>query len=106
MYSFKNIWGFRNLRLSGAAIVLASILWLCSLQSVVAETCIAPTRPFVPSSMEAVREFRELIKNDFEQYIQDVQQYFGCIDAERVQVLQEAHEVSQEYARFLEIFDH
>lgn len=106
MYSFKKIWGFGNLRLYVAANILASILWLCAPQSVLAETCIAPTRPFIPSSVEAVREFRELIKKDFEQYIRDVQHYFRCIDAERVRAFQEAHEVSQEYARFLEIYGH
>jgi hypothetical protein len=67
-----------------------------------AETCIAPIRPFVPSDPNAVQEFRDLIRQDFEFYIHDVQDYFRCLDGERVRAFDEARDVSQQYQLFLD----
>ena len=64
-------------------------------------TCLAPGRPFVPSDPQVVREYADLIRNDFEIYIQDIQSYFRCLDDERARAFQEAREVSEEYGRFL-----
>jgi len=66
-----------------------------------AETCLAPIRPFVPSDLQAAQEYADLIRQDFEAYISDVQDYFRCLDAERARAFQEAREVSEEYGRFL-----
>ena len=66
-----------------------------------AETCLAPSRPFVPKDPQAAQEYADLIRQDFEAYISDVQDYFRCLDAERVRAFQEAREVSEEYGRFL-----
>ena len=66
-----------------------------------AETCLAPSRPFVPSDPQAAQEYAELIQNDIELYIQDIQMYFRCLDEERARSFQEAREVSEEYGRFL-----
>lgn len=63
--------------------------------------CLAPERPFVPSDPQAAREYADLIQNDFEIYIQDIQNYFRCLDDERARAFQEAREVSEEYGRFL-----
>ncbi|MEP5729286.1 MAG: hypothetical protein ABJL67_07905 [Sulfitobacter sp.] len=71
-----------------------------------AETCIAPTRPFVPSDPNAVQEFRDLIRQDFEFYIHDVQKYFRCLDGERARAFEEARDVSEEYVRFLDVTGH
>lgn len=70
-----------------------------------AETCTAPTRPFVPSDPEAVKEFRDLIRQDFENYIQDVQLHFICLDGGRARIFEEAREVTEDYGRFLRIVD-
>jgi len=70
-----------------------------------AETCLAPQRPFVPGDPEAARSYADIIRQDFENYIQDVQEYFRCLDAERARAFEEAREVSQEYGRFLQTVD-
>ena len=49
----------------------------------VAASCLAPPRPFVPSDSEAARDYADLIRGDFETYIQDIQSYFRCLDGER-----------------------
>jgi len=70
--------------------------------STLAETCLAPSRPFLPSDPQAAQEYAEIIQNDFEAYIQDIQSYFRCLDDERARAFQEAREVSEEYGSFLE----
>ena len=69
----------------------------------VAESCLAPPRPFVPSDSEAARDYADLIRGDFETYIQDIQSYFRCLDSERARAFEEAREVSEEYGRFLQL---
>ncbi len=66
-----------------------------------AQTCFAPSRPFVPSDPKAAQEYVDLIQNDFEVYIQDIQNYFRCPDDERARAFLEAREVSEQYGRFL-----
>ena len=65
-----------------------------------AQTCFAPSRPFVPNDPQAAQEYADLIRNDFEIYIQDILSYFRCLDEERARAFQEAREVSEEYGRF------
>ena len=87
---------------------------ICSVQTIVfltflaggasAQTCFAPPRPFVPSDPQAAQEYADLIRNDFEAYIQDIQIYFRCLDEERARAFQEAREVSEEYGRFHGLF--
>ncbi|MDA9995144.1 hypothetical protein N9X08_07195 [Planktomarina temperata] len=67
-----------------------------------AETCIAPIRPYVPNDPSAAQEFRGLIRQDFEFYFHDVQEYFRCLDKERARAFDEAREVSQQYQLFLD----
>ena len=66
-----------------------------------AQTCFAPSRPFVPSDPQAAQEYANLIRADFEVYIQDMQSHFRCLDDERARAFQEAREVSEEYEQFL-----
>lgn len=67
-----------------------------------AETCYPPTVPFVPSDPETQRKFADLIRQDFETYIANIQDYFRCLEAERARAFKEAREVSEEYGRFLQ----
>ena len=80
-------------------LVIVSLMFLAD--SALAETCFAPSRPFVPNDPQAAQEYADLIRNDFEAYIQDIQSYFRCLDDERARAFQEAREVSEEYGRFL-----
>ena len=68
-----------------------------------AETCYAPERPFVPTDPKEVREYGDLIRSDFELYIEDIQAYFRCLEEERARAFQEARDVSEEYGRFLQV---
>tara|TARA_R110000744_G_scaffold28405_10_gene68519 strand:+ start:1355 stop:1594 length:240 start_codon:yes stop_codon:yes gene_type:complete len=70
-----------------------------------AASCYPPTKPFVPSDPQAVREYADLIRSDFELYIRDIQSYFRCLEEERARAFEEAREVSQEYGRFLKTVD-
>lgn len=102
MILFKKIWGLRNLRLCRSTHAWAVFLCIVSSGTATAGSCIAPLRPFVPSDPEAARSYADIIRQDFENYIQDVQEYFRCLDAERGRAFEEAREVSQEYGRFLQ----
>lgn len=102
MDSIKEIWGSRNLRLCSSTTTWAIVLWVVSVSGAGAETCIAPARPFVPSNPKSVQEYRDLIQQDFEFYIQDVQEHFRCLDDERARAFEEAREVSDEYGQFLD----
>ena len=66
-----------------------------------AQTCFAPERPFVPTDPQDVREYGDLIRSDFELYIEDIQAYFRCLEDERARAFEEAREVSEDYGRFL-----
>ncbi|MEL6465654.1 MAG: hypothetical protein AAFQ58_11860 [Pseudomonadota bacterium] len=68
-----------------------------------AQTCYAPERPFVPTDSRDVREYGDLIRSDFELYVQDIQAYFRCLEEERARAFEEAREVSEEYGRFLQV---
>ena len=68
-----------------------------------ADSCLAPTRPFVPSDSQSMRDFKDIIRQDFEDYIIDIQSYFRCLDSERARAFEEAREVSEDYGRFLQL---
>lgn len=62
--------------------------------------CLPPERPWLPTEATDVRAYADLIREDFESYIAEVQDYFRCLDAERARAFTEAQEVSQDYGRF------
>ncbi|MEY1557945.1 hypothetical protein AB3Y40_20130 [Yoonia sp. R2331] len=68
-----------------------------------AGSCFAPVRPFVPSDSQAARDYAKIIRQDFEVYITDIQEYFRCLEQERARAFEEARDVSQDYGRFLEL---
>lgn len=79
------------------------IMWFVFMaHSAQAETCLAPSRPFVPSDPASTREYEDLIRQDFEHYITNIQDYFRCMEGERARAFTEAQEVSQEYGRFVQ----
>ncbi|MGS4985488.1 MULTISPECIES: hypothetical protein [Pseudosulfitobacter] len=78
---------------------------MCLAHGAVAETCLAPQRPFVPGDFRAAREYANIIRSDFEGYVQDIQRHFRCLDQERSRAFEEAREVSEEYGRFLGLLD-
>ena len=70
-----------------------------------AHACIPPERPFLPASREDMRAYADLIREDFEAYITEVQDYFRCLDDERARAFVEAREVSEEYGRFVDALE-
>ncbi|WP_220800911.1 hypothetical protein [Roseobacter sp. OBYS 0001] len=68
-----------------------------------AQTCYAPERPFVPSDPQDIRAYADLIRSDFELYIEDIQAYFRCLEQERTRTFEEARAVSADYGRFLQV---
>lgn len=94
----KDSWQkMKLLHLVPQVILLSAVLG----RSASSATCLAPERPFVPSDQQAAQEYADLIRNDFEVYIQDIQSYFRCLDDERARAFRETREVSEEYGRFL-----
>ncbi|KRS11062.1 hypothetical protein [Roseovarius indicus] len=73
--------------------------------SAAAESCLAPQPPFVPGDPQAAREYRDIIRSDFEVYIRDIEAYFRCLDDERARAFKEAREVSEAYGRFLKVIE-
>ncbi|RKF12510.1 hypothetical protein D6850_17745 [Roseovarius spongiae] len=83
------------------SVAVLLLLWLPGVA--MAQTCYAPERPFVPTDAEDIREYGDLIRSDFELYIQDIQAYFRCLEEERARAFEEAREVSEDYGRFLQV---
>ncbi|MBU1827903.1 MAG: hypothetical protein KJ731_05415 [Alphaproteobacteria bacterium] len=81
----------------------AVVLLICVPGPVLAESCFAPPRPFLPGDSQAARDYADIIRGDFEDYIQDIQSYFRCLDSERARAFEEAREVSEDYGRFLQL---
>ena len=93
----------RNLRLRGLHLLRAVPILLVVPGAGFAESCFAPARPFLPSDSQAARDYADIIRGDFEDYIQDIQSYFRCLDSERARAFEEAREVSEDYGRFLQL---
>ena len=102
MRSFKGIWGLGSFRLCAVRLPQAIVLLALFCGPTVAESCLTPPRPFVPSDLQVARDYADIIRSDFELYIRDIQNYFRCLDDERARAFEEAGEVSEEYGRFFE----
>ena len=103
MSAIKEITDLQNLRLKGLRLLQTMVLMICVSGPVLAESCFAPPRPFLPSDSQAARDYAAIIRSDFENYIQDIQSYFRCLDSERARAFEEAREVSADYGRFLQL---
>ena len=71
--------------------------------SSVAGNCLPPIAPLMPTDADDVWAYADLLRRDAETYFDDVEQYFRCQDQERREVFDQAREVSEDYARVLEI---
>ena len=50
-----------------------------------------------------MREYADILRQDFETYMSEASDYFLCLEQERARAFREAEEVTQDYARFLNI---
>jgi hypothetical protein len=101
--AFKEITGLRNPRLTALLLLQSGALLICVSGPGFAEACLAPSRPVLPIDSQAVRDYADIIRGDFKDYIQDIQSYFHCLDVERARAFEEAREVSEDYGRFLQL---
>ena len=88
----------RNLKQAWA--ILAILSWE---SASIAGNCLPPIAPFMPTDADDVRAYADLLRRDAETYFDDVEQYFRCQDQERREVFDQARELSEDYARVLEI---
>ena len=70
---------------------------------VLAASCCARARPFLASDSQAAQDYVDIIRRDFEGYIQDIQSDFRCLDGDRADALGKAREVSEDYGQFLQL---
>jgi len=64
--------------------------------------CLPLTPPLLPSDARLMREFADLLRDEFEHYLSEVTGYFRCLDDERARAWREAAEVTAQYCAFLE----
>lgn len=82
--------------------LIVHLIWSsCAL----AETCVSPAPPYVPTDLRAMSDYADVIRQDFELYFQDLQTYFVCLDAEHMRAFDEGRDVTEAYERFLEGVD-
>ena len=86
----------------GRASFMASVFMVGSAGMAIADTCLPPSRPYLPEGRSALREYADLIRQDFETYVTEVSAYFRCLDAERARVFSEAQDVTRDYQTFVE----
>jgi len=84
---------------AGYMLIISSIFMASEAQ---ADTCFPPERPFLPADIDAAREYRDLIYEDYQRYFEDFSAYLQCLDEERARAFQEGQEVSEEYRRFFD----
>lgn len=93
----KNPWLQRSSTVQ-AVVILST---LCS--PGFAQTRLAPARPVLPNDSSSVLVYADILRRDFDLYISDIEAYFRCLDEERARAFKEAHEVSEDYVRFLKM---
>ena len=75
---------------------------MCGASMAFADTCFPPSRPYLPEDQSAIREYVDLIRQDFETYVTEVSDYFRCLDVERARAFSEAQEVTRDYQTLVE----
>jgi hypothetical protein len=60
------------MRRPGVIMPITILLLGTTAPPVSAETCLAPVRPFVPRDPADARDFADIIRSDFEIYIEDM----------------------------------
>lgn len=66
-----------------------------------APVCAPPTPPYLPENDETLKEYADLINEDFERYFSEISEYSSCLDHARAELLTEAQAVSQLHGEFL-----
>ena len=67
------------------------------------EACLPPVPPDIGLPAELLRQYRQELSTEFEQYFRVTTLYIACLDAERAAVFEEARAVTEAYRDFLEL---
>jgi len=78
-------------------------LLICYSGPVSKDSCWAPSRLFMPSDSQAARDYADIIRGDFEDYIKYTHRYYRCLDCERARVFEERRAACEDYGRFLQL---
>lgn len=97
------IWARRSLTLAGFGLVMLYMAASPPQAQSHAELCLPLTPPLVPGDTRLIREFADLLREEFEQYLAGVPGYFRCLDDERARAWREAAEVTAQYGTFFEV---
>jgi hypothetical protein len=65
--------------------------------------CLPPVPPDIGLPAELLRQYRQELSIEFEQYFRATSLYIACLDAERAAAFEEAHAVTEAYTEFLEL---
>ncbi|WP_142085241.1 hypothetical protein [Roseinatronobacter monicus] len=96
------IWSRRSVIRAGFGLVMLCAAASPPLAQSDAGFCLPLFPPLLPSDARLMREFADLLRDEFEQYLSEVTGYFRCLDAERDRAWREAAEVTAQYGAFLE----
>ena len=94
-----------GIMIQGYLLLFSALFLSLSTEAAHADTCFPPSRPYLPENIAAIREYAELVRQDFEAYISDVTGYFRCLDDERARAFQEAQDVTKDYQILMEALD-
>jgi hypothetical protein len=67
------------------------------------EACLSPVPPDIDLPAELLRQYRQELSAEFEQYFRATSLYIACLDAERAAAFEEAQAMTKAYTEFLEL---
>lgn len=94
----QSCFGLASAILPGAFIALP----VCVMDLAMPEFSAPLMPPSLPGDDHLMREFEDLLRENYERYLSESARYFRCLDAERARALREAAEVTTQYSMFLE----
>lgn len=65
--------------------------------------CLPPVPPDTALPVDVLRQYRQELIVEFEEYFRAVTDYIACLDAERAAAFDEARGVTERYTDFLEV---
>lgn len=64
--------------------------------------CVSPEAPYLPEADSDLRDYADLIRNDFEDYFRAVSEFTTCLTKARAEAIVEAEEVGVQYRHFIQ----
>ena len=62
--------------------------------------CIPPEEPYPDEPSDLDAELRQIVNEQYEDYVRKIEDYINCLDAERVEAMQTAQQVVQRWVRY------